>query len=831
MLRSLAFPAVLTAAVSFVAAAPVPLRPETFFITPGQASTVAWTTDVAGGTASPVPYTVLDYEGRKVASGVATPDAGAPGRLSVSVTLPRGYHEIRLGEGASASSYGLVVQDAFAGPADPFFGVDAVITWLERRAELRESMVKMIKRSGIGLSRERFRWSGVNPAPDKWNWNETDQADALRGLYKQEGVPVLEMFHDAGPARGSDTVTSRYPRDLVALSHSWPAVHERWRDTWAGIEVWNEPDGPTYGSSLPADQYLPFVKAMRWTFQQAGITAPLGGGVLIGSDPGDYHRNLVENGLLDHVDFVSFHDYRRAAEMAGLISLYRRWMKESGREGMPLWLTEVGYPWSKGPGRAPLAEDQRSAAEITMKGIEARACGIARFMPFCLPFYEEGGVKNFAMLGREATPLRSMAAYAQSIRVLAHRPYAGDLRLADSKAVSRARVFAGRGEGGDTESVVVLFTDKLSLARIVLPFAPSRAETIDGRPLAVEAGNVVIVAGGLAYVWGATDALSAHVDTHTEAAALTASSRVATPPAPAASPVVLWHRINGEQVLHAPTRYLIGEDEAAKLSLSVRATNLSIKPKRIRIGLTLPGEPSGSAREQSVTVPAEGTSDIVWTVDARGALDIARTLPLVVSGVTEDDGLPLAPVAAPFRIEGTVERFAAKFPDHVALAVDRLSRWEKNVTHHGSMDLASPGPGAWRLDARFRERGERWAYPKYRLDPAQLGGARGLVIRLRAKEKAELRLMMFAENGAGYWTSIPFAPADGRWHVAYIPFSEFEPLPSHADPDGGKLDLGRIASLAVGLHDHSPDRNNTLEVSHLLLIKETASERTSSSTP
>lgn len=49
---------------------------------------------------------------------------------------------------------------------------------------------------------------------------------------------------------------------------------------------------------------------------------------------------------------------------------------------MPLWLTESGRPWKQGPDRPPIDQDQTSALDITMKGIESQACGIARYFPF-----------------------------------------------------------------------------------------------------------------------------------------------------------------------------------------------------------------------------------------------------------------------------------------------------------------------------------------------------------------------------------------------------------------------------------------------------------------
>ena len=124
---------------------------------------------------------------------------------------------------------------------------------------------------------------------------------------------------------------------------------------------------------------------------------------------------------------------------------------------MPLWITECGRPWSRGPDRPPIAEDQTSALDIVMKGVEARACGVARYFPFVYPFYEENS-NNFGMTDRRGTPLRSLAAYAQMIRVLANQRYLGDLRQ-NEPGISRARVF-----GDDHQTIAVLYSGKASRA-------------------------------------------------------------------------------------------------------------------------------------------------------------------------------------------------------------------------------------------------------------------------------------------------------------------------------------------------------------------------------
>lgn len=802
--RSLLAIAGCVLAGTFARAELTPAQPENFFVEPGQTASLAWNTTDA---LDQVAYRITDYAGREVADGTASAQANA--RLEIPVTLSRGYYEISV----AGQTFGVVAQDAFTRSPDPFFGMDAVITWLERRPEMRLSLLKIMKRAGVGMSRERLRWIGVNPRPNVWDWQEMDRADDLRALYRQVGIPVLEMFHDPGPARGDFSVTTRYPQDLVQLSRSWPVIHERWQDTWGAFEVWNEPDGRSYGQGLPADQYMPLVKAMRWAFQHAGITAPLGGGVLIGSDPGDFHAILSANGLTDAVDFVSFHDYRPALELEGLVAHYRDWMKRSGREDMPLWLTEVGFPWNTGPGRAPIREDEASAMEIAMKGVEARACGIVRFMPFCLPFYEERGVKTFSLLGREVTPLRSFAAYAQSIRALAGREYLGDLRLPDA-AVKRARVFGPVAGSAEADCVVVLFTGTADDTRVRLPFAPHAAESIDGRALDVGDDHVLTITGGIAYLGTSPAAISGLIERDTRAAALLAASRLPAPAALQASPVVLQHIVDPGQITYSPACYLIDASAIGRLTIAVRAVNLADHPAQARLGLRLPGESAApDSRLQTVTIPAQSSANTEWTVDATDHIDIADTRPVIVEGFTADKQ-PVGALAIPMRAEGTLEGFRRHFPNAAEVPIADLGRWEKNITTHGTMNLSAQDAGGWRLDVSFKRAGERWVYPKFKLPRGLLPGADGLVLRLRAKHKAELRLMMFGTGKSGSWTSIPIAPADGRWHVAYVPFDQFETLPGHAAP----ADLGQMVSLAIGMHDSSAELENTLDVSDVIVV-------------
>ncbi len=803
-------------AVAAPAAAPVsrfePADAGGFFVLPAVEQALTWTTRAAEG--AKIKYAVTDYAGRPVLSGVAT--AGADRRLTVPVRLPRGYYEIEL----DGERFGAVSMEPYAGTPDGFFGMDAALTWLERRPEMRRAMVNVLKRSGIGWARERMRWIGVNPAPDKWDWAEHDQARAVRGMYAAEGLTVLEMFHDPGPARGTYAVPSSFPQDLVQLSRSWPVIHETLKDTWGGLEVWNEPEGSSYGKGLPADQYVPMVKAMRWTFERQGVRAPLGGGVFIGTEPGDYHRFCARNGLLDHVDFVGFHDYRPAADMESVIASYRNWLRESGREGMPLWLTECGWPWDKGGGRPPPDQDRRSAMEIAMKGVEAKACGIVRYMPFCLAFYEEGGTKSFSLMGKEVTPLRSMAAYVQSVRALSGREYAGDLAVSGA---ARARVFVTPGNAAGGDAVAVLYTGKDEPVWIRFPVKPVRAEAIDGSLLAPAADGGVEVSGGMAYLWFAPDAATATlIRRDTGAMRLLTASRMPLPAATPAGPMVLQHVVEPGQGCYSPLRYMVDAATAAHLRIRVRVTNLSDReePVRLTVAADTPAvtgaAPLGAGQE--VTVPAQAAREVEWTVDAGAALDLVQTRGLTVRG-TRAGGAALSPLALPYILEGSLDGVLQHFPRQERLDIGTLSRWETNIAGHGRMTMTAGEGGLWRLVTGFDKPGDRWVYPKFRIDAGTLAGAAGLVLRMRAENPAALRLMLFERNGGGgYWTADPILPADGKWHVVFIPVEQFGALGSHPDKANGTLDLAEVTAVAPGMNDGSKDLRNVLEISDLIVV-------------
>lgn len=803
------------------------VQPEQFVVVPDAEAELSW----RGVGAESCTYEVRDYRGALVGQGTALPDAAQAGVVRTALRLPRGYYEIVFPE--LGGRFGLLALEPAAGAPDPYFGVDADFNWLERRPAVRRALVPAVRRLGVALSRERINWAGINPKPGVWNWQQGDRTAELRELYAQHGMKVLEVFHHAGPAAGPDT--RPFPENLLVTAQAWPEIYQKLRGSWGGLEAWNEPEA----SGLPADQYAPLVKTLRYAFQQNRIDAPLGGGVLMGWEPGAYHRFLALNGVLDHVDFVSFHDYRPALATEGIVRAYRDWLDASGQPGMPLWLSECGYPWTIGPGRPPQSEDEASAREIVMKGVEAKACGIACYMPFSLLFYEEGGAKSFSMIGRELTPLRSLAAYAQNIRALAGRVYVGDLATGIPH-VARARVFGPApesaattgGAGAKARYVVVLYTAKSGAPlQVRPPFLVTAAEGIDGRRLQ-QAGDAGFDAtDGLLYLY--TDDLAGQLKTDTPAADLLRRSRATQTARTQAGPVVLQHIRGAGYESRTAHRYLLSNRVASDLPVRIRATNLGDAPQELRLVWDLEGESpleNGAGRERVLTLPGRSSAEASWRIDAAARLDLAQVRALTIRGTLVGGepaapaspaalAAPVAPVALALLCEGSLQQHMQRYSRQMRLPLEQLGRWSANIAPLGTMRMQEGEGGGSCLRVAWSRPGDRWCYPQFALERQQLLGWGGLLLRARVQKQAGVKLMLLRGKTAAYWTSSPVIAADNEWHAVYVPFADFDPLTGgNFDANTGRRDLESITAISVGLSDAKENAENALEVSDLILV-------------
>ena len=637
----------LTLTLAFPAGAQlVPGARTTGVMSPQKAATLEFRVAANAPKTGELAYVVTDYAGAKISEGKAAlagqADSETGQTVTLTLTLPAGYYDVTFP--ALKQTVGVICMNPLRGRKDPFFCLDAGLSWLAPEQPDRQRLMTLMTQLSIDIARERLYWGSVNSGIGKFDWEGDRHYDGLRKRYELTGLGVLEVFHDT-PKYLGPTERNPYPDDLVSASQAMTAVANRWRDAHAGIEIWNEPD-IHFGNHLPADQYVPLVKAVSRGLATAKISTPLGGGVLSSLDDDAFLRGLAEGGLTRAVDFVSFHNYGDdAASIRKQVVKCRQWLATAGAEGAGIWITECGKSWpTKSGARAERPDDAASALAIVVKAVEARACGVERYFPFVLPFYVEGE-RNFSMTGKDGTPLRSLAAYGACIALLSNRTYVGDLIMPLDKRlpiVQSAPIFAD-----DATAVVVFYGDKIKPGLDkpgsqgfdwTLPLPITRILGIDGRELqAGKNGDIPIIPldDGVAYVLVSVKDLGPLVTADTERMRLTRLSRQvhAREPLP---PILLQHRPDFASIQASSSGYKITKGDVKKWPLALRVNNFSLEEELTLTVRAFPAPPP-TATTQPVrattrpTAPKPLASRTV-TLTAGKNSDLTLTLDLTASG-------------------------------------------------------------------------------------------------------------------------------------------------------------------------------------------------------
>lgn len=785
-----------------VQAAPTPVERTRFFISPGAPSELKWRLDAADAD-SAGEIRVTDYWGGESAT---VPVTVKDGFATAFVSLPAGYYEIEFP--ATRTRFGLVVQPEVTGAVDPFFAIDSALSWLVGEDDIRDDLIRILKRSGIAMSRERLRWGRANPEAEKYDWEADRKYDTLRKAYESAGVPVLELFHDSPEWPGR--IERCYPDDLAGIVPALAEFSRRWGPAWGALEVWNEPD-IFFGANLPADQYVAVLKAAAFALRKAGFDRPILGGSYAMSNV-DYLDCSAENGMLDAADVVSFHTYAMAGDMERLVTLYRDWLRRYDRPSMPLWITECGRPWPKGTGRPEIGPDANSALDVTMKAIEAKCCGVARHFPFVYPFYEERS-NNFGMMGREATPLRSMAAYVYAVQALSRTDYAGDLRL-EGVEVDRARVFQGK-DG----AVVVLYRDE-SGGEVLFkpPFGVVAANGIDGRALRPDGEGRYSLRDGILYLTVKPEDIADRLLHDTPAMRLWDVAGADAPPRQTVpSPIVLRYQFDGKTPFGS-RGYHVKPDVNPKKPFTVRVFNLGQEERSVTLTPRF-STPLGTiqpAGTKGVVVPASGHTDVTWEADFAHAFDEEDAVRVVVAASGDNCGA-IPPLSVRFEGDVPLETALARY-EHVArFPMDDADIWKHCSSEGTTNRIERTEEGQWRLVSDFGG-GGGWTFPNAPM-PEGFDGAKydTVVIRARCREQSNIRLYLWEERDAlGYASQSSILPSDGEWHTAVVPYSSFEISSAHRPDPNGKLDPDKVEAITVGLTSHQS--RCVLEVSDVFFV-------------
>lgn len=780
-----------------------------FFVSPNQTSVISFQVP-EGGAASDYSVTIHDISGLEVSRSTAS--AKDAGQLDMEVKLPQGYYVITFPD--LDQEFGLVVAPPFEGERDPFFGIDAALSWLSA-PETRKDKVDILKYCGVSIARERLRWGEIEPASGKFDWQTSNRYDELRKLYADAGIRVLEVFHSVPLWMRRDSA-GVYPLDLVATSESWRKVAIHWKDEWAALDIWNEPD-ISFGGNQPASRYAALAKTIAYTTRQAAPNTELGA-VVLAYLTMPFLELAARNGVLDVCDFFSFHYYKDPAGLATHIREIRNWLNKFDRQDMPMWITEMGRSWvRKGDEIRPSQEADLERAWVFARDVvESKANGISAIFPFVFVDYSEKGSEMFGMMDIQGSPEATIAAYAQSIRILQEVRYLGDI-----KSSPGSRVFQ-RNDG----TVIVAWIS------MDAPAFPVRAmEGLDGRALDQPAD-------GFSYLFTTLDAIRGELATDTDAMQLYKMAPVSSAALSDPSPIVLSPQVKDDEVTVVNRGYQLANDlktltvdlhvanlggEEKSLSIDVRSgegkesapvTNMPseglwAKLKRW-IGWDAPApKDNGLLAHISLTVPPASTASHVVTVDVSNlSPDASGTAWL--NFIPEDSSIAPACIALIPSL-GLSEHLKA-FDYQFAVPISDLSRWSKNSS--GKESLSKSAEDNWKLNVVFEGQGDRWVYPKIKL-PQEVQNDRVSAVLIRARFSCEgehsiARFMSFDRNEKNSVTGFSIIPNDGEWHVALIPLDAYLQAPN-GKPVGSLLD-----TIALGFN--TKQDSGELEVSDLYLL-------------
>ena len=413
----------------------------------------------------------------------------------------------------------------------------------------------------------------------------------------------MDEFHDAPNLSGADMnkrSTERFPKDMIYTSRVWKDYFTRFAPILGNIEVWNETDDK-FG---PACGYVPMLKAVAYAKKQANVATPITGGIFSQLATDGFREDHAKNRMVEVSDAISYHNYADPTVIEGTVKWYRDYLAKYGRESLPVYITECGWPWTS-----------ESAKNIVLKAVEAKACGIQQMYPFFGQYYQEGAL-DFSLLRNNRSPMPAMAGYCRMANLLSNFEYVGDLKFKDPQ-VLRSRVFSN-----GKEYVAVIFPGGTG-AVINIPDVPiEHMEGIDGRLVSPGADKKIMIADGIIYWFLKPEEINSNFARYIDANSATMKlfKRSKLPLAETkVTPVILQPRVKTEQLVCGQSRpggYFVAAAAEKKFELSSDVFNLSDAEIDVAIKLEVPKEIAVTALNQTkLKLAPNSKSVIVWNLD------------------------------------------------------------------------------------------------------------------------------------------------------------------------------------------------------------------------
>lgn len=314
-----------------------------------------WT---SGGEATEVQVQARDYFGQTVTLPAVKVDGAGAWPVQFPSDL-RGYYEVTATAGGASSRVRIAIVPRREA-RETVCGINHAFAPTE--------LIRLCDMAGVSWYRDwSLKWQHIEPKLGEWRWEVGDRQIGRVLKEKMQVLPLLPPFPSAdwnseAPESlpktgelGSRLRQAWAPKDSQMLADFIVAGVQRYKDR---VHVWEFLNEPLYTDyALPADtankygakKYGPSdyvsllataAKAMKAADPNCRVIGGLGGGPLQ-----QYTHELLDAGLLKHIDILNLHMYPglRAPEgFAAIMDTQLALMASKGGR-KPIWITEFSY--------------------------------------------------------------------------------------------------------------------------------------------------------------------------------------------------------------------------------------------------------------------------------------------------------------------------------------------------------------------------------------------------------------------------------------------------------------------------------------------------------
>jgi hypothetical protein len=333
-----------------------------------------------------------------------------------------------------------------------------------------------------------------------------------------------------------------------------------------------------------------------------------------------------------------------------------------------------------------------------------------------------------------------------------------------------------------------------------IPFPVAMVQGIDGRKIEMHGANLALT-DGVAYLWTNVQSIQSMLTRTSGSFEQGAKVGLGRDSTNTESPIVLEAMLDSKTFLNGARGYEIS-NTTTSIPVKIQISNLSSTVQHILLNV-------GGVKRIDAYVRPNSLSELTQNVSISDVKFDSDGVALI--RVRDELQRPDTTLPSVLRISRALglNEYLSAYKYNFALPIGDLNRWMKNSS--GDMQISISGSGTVQIDEKFKDK-NNWAFPWLSLpQEVDLDRITGVLVRARCERQAAVKVMTWAnESNANNVTGYPVFRADGEWHIAYVPFTDFIP------PSGDRKVGQQVRRISLGLG--SSELNNHLEISDLILL-------------